>query len=326
MKLLKGISSYRLRDSLIYLRENRSYTVLDYNRNEIKKQRNFEEFFHFTDNDNYLLFGVHSYVYKVDEDKFCDFIAYRIRDRYGVIPDEEDYKKSKLYSFDKSKAILKNSLPLVTYPIDSQYWCNDTEKDFKLIDAEKGEILWTIPQPKVEKPYGYNGSTNIKKVLGIYKDYLWLQLPDSRIWALDIHSGELKEEIKHFYFSSIPEGIFLSQKGTILIFHYNIYAVYDIEAKSFLVDKIISDENELIIRNVSYREDDVNLYFTGNKDKSFYPNIYGIFDTEKKEVIFQREEIEEGGHFYQEPQVNNELFTILDNKGNLIIHKIDEIL
>ncbi|WP_246034321.1 hypothetical protein [Empedobacter tilapiae] len=75
------------------------------------------------------------------------------------------------------------------------------------------------------------------------------------------------------------------------------------------------------------RSKDRYIYYTAKlNDVSMISNAYDIFDTEKKEVVFQGEEIEIDGHFYKEPQVNDELFTILDSKGNLIIHKLKDIL
>ena len=38
------------------------------------------------------------------------------------------------------------------------------------------------------------------------------------------------------------------------------------------------------------------------------------------------EQLTENSFFYQTPQVNDEVFTILDSEGNLIIHKMKEIL
>lgn len=330
MEVLGNINSYRIGKSLIRINEgidfrlDSKYIVLNYDENRVEETRVFKEFFHFTNDSKYLLFGTDSKVYNIDDRIFCDIKSYEITDNYGIISNKE--RLYNLYSFSQKKSVLKKWLPNRIYHIQDQYWCNDTKEDFKLIDVDSGEILWTIPQPKVEKPYGYNGLTNIRKVLGIHKNNLWIQLPDSRLWAVDIETGKINNEIEHFYFSAIPEGIFLSQAGRIIIFHYNIYAEYSLDSNEFITDKVISDENELIIRNVLFRENDTQLYFTGNKDNSFYPNVYGVFNREKLSFEFMGEQLTENSFFYQTPQVNDELFTILDSEGNLVIHKMQDIL
>ncbi|MBB1140664.1 hypothetical protein [Myroides sp. WP-1] len=330
MKILNDVISYRISNSFIRInagvdiKSDSRYIVINYHQDNIEETKVFEDFFHFTDDVNYLLFGIDSKVYRIKKNEFLDVKSYSITNDYGIVSNSE--RLYNLYNFTQKKITLRQWLPNRIFHVQAQYWVNDTEADFKLIDVNKGEIVWTIPQPEVEKPYGYTGLTNIKKVLGIYKDCLWLQLPDSRLWKLDLHTGRVLEELEAFYFASIPEGIFLYQQGIIFILHYNIYAQYSLEQGIFTIDKQITNENELIIRYVLFKEKDNYLYFTGNKDQSFSPNVYGIFDMETETIVFQGEMIEEGGYFYEIPQVNDELFTILDAKGNLIIHRLDDLL
>ncbi len=41
---------------------------------------------------------------------------------------------------------------------------------------------------------------------------------------------------------------------------------------------------------------------------------------------FIGEQVVGNGFFYQTPQVNKELFTVLDSEGNLIIHRMKDII
>jgi len=337
VRIINNILRYQLRKNLIvyYSEANKSiYYFLDFNLFELT-QIKVKRCHWFFNDEKFLKLGFDSlelvgYFPSLKLEKILTNSYILIENNIGVATDYTNSDgrthKESLFSLPEEKQLLKEWLPDAIFHVQDQYWVNDTLTDFKLIDSNKGEILWTIPQPLVEKTDAYDGRTNIKKVLGIYKNGLWLQLPDRRLWKLDIQTGELLEEIENFYFSAIPEGIFLSQQGLIIIFHYTIYAEYNLETKEFTTDKEISSENELIIRNVLFNQNDNYLYFTGNKDKSFYPNVYGIFNRKTLTFDFIGGSINETSYFYQTPQVNHELFTILDSEGNLIIHKIKDLL
>ena len=329
MKFIRSIKTYKLYQTKIYLSDvDNQFSITDNDLNIKYRSKELGIFPNFFSSDKYIANG-YGKTFCLSQNSFIELgnkysniindIGIEYRNYNGVTHD------TTLFHLPEEKQILKEWLPNSIYHIQDQYWCNDTKEDFKLIDVERKEILWAIPQPEVVKPYGYNGLTNIKKVLGIYKGNLWLQLPDSRIRSIELETGKINNEIEHFYFSAISEGIFLSQIGRIIIFHYNIYAEYSLENNEFIIDKIISNENQLIIRNVLFRENDMQLYFTGNKDNSFEPNVYGIFNKETFAFDFIGEGVAENGWFYQSPQVNDELFTILDSKGNLIIHKMQDI-
>jgi hypothetical protein len=336
MKIIKDVLRYQLRkNSIVYYSESNKgiYFFFDFNFFEIS-QIKVKRCHWFFNDEKFLKLGFDKqelvgYFPSLKLEKVLDYSYISIENGIGVAT---DYANSDglthvetLFHLPEEKQIIKEWLPNSIYHIQDQYWCNDSIKDLKLIDAEKGEILWAIPQPKVEKPYGYKGLTNTKKVLGIYKDNLWIQLPDSRILALDIATGKINNEINHFYYSSIPDGIFLDSKGVIIIFHYNVYAEFSLESMTFIVDKKLGSEKDLIIRQVTHHNGDNCLYFTGNKDNSFEPNIYGIFNITTQSIQFLKERESNMGYFYQAPQVNEELFAILDDKGNLIIHKRTEM-
>ena len=333
MKIIENISKFQLRDNYIiyYHQKGNIYINSDFN-GDLLSNIEVKDCHWFFDDIKYLQIEENGTIGYYSDNKLEKQLLnyYRpIVDNIGVAHVFSTYDSrlhtETLFHLPDEKQIINEWLPNNIYHISDKFWCNDTIADFKLIDIQKKEILWAIPQPEVMKPSGYKGLTNTKKVLGIYKNNLWIQLPDSRILALDKETGIIKYEIEHFYFSSIPEGIFLDQRGVIIIFHYNVYAEFCLDDKIFKIENIIGSEKELIIRHVTHHNGDKYLYFTGNKDNSFEPNVYGTFNTFKQTFEFIREKEPEMGFFYQAPQVNEELFTILDDKGNLIIHKRDEI-
>lgn len=337
MKIIEKVFKYQLRiNSIIYYYQtDNKYYRCDFNGNLIDIIE-VEDCHWFLEDENYLVNGYKDHLlvgYYKD-----GVLINQLKENYRPIVDNigvsSDYTnsdgrihKETLYKLPEEKQILSEWLPNRIFHIQDQYWCNDTDEDFKLIDADSGEILWTIPQPKVEKPYGYNGLTNIKKVLGIYKGNLWLQLPDSRFLVLDIRDGSIKHELKHDYYIVHERGTFFDrEEGIIKVLYYNLYAKYSLDLMEFVEEVDLGIPEIFQVTSMISRPKDKYIYYTAKlNDVSMISNAYGIFDTEKKEVIFQGEEIEVDGHFYQEPQVNDELFTILDSKGNLIIHKLKDI-
>lgn len=235
-------------------------------------------------------------------------------------------KKENLFRLPQETPILKDWLPRSIDHVTAQYWVNDTVEDLKLIDSDKGEILWCFKVPEVERLHDYDLPTNVRKVLGIYKNNLWIQLPDDRILGLDMQTGKMNHEFRNPYFASIPQGIFLDKRGVIITFHFNYYAEFDLDKFVFSKDRIISDKEKLLITYVTHRDDDKYLYFIGSKDNCYEDNVYGIFDTESMEFVFLKERDPDGGFFNLAPQVNDDLFAILDYRGNLIIHRKDEML
>lgn len=333
MKIVTNIQRYQLRKDCIayYKKNNKSvYHFFDYSFKEVC-QIQVKSCHWFFDNGDYLKIDNYGQTgYFID----CN-IKKKLKNSYSIIIDNiglaVDYTnsdgrthKESLFQLQEEKQILSEWLPNRIFHVQDQYWVNDTAEDFKLIDVNTGSISWVIPQPKVDLPYGYTGRTSIKKVLGIYKDCLWLQLPDSRLWKLDLYTGALVEEVEHEYFCVHQETIsFDTSKGAIIILGFDLYAYYDVDQKQIIKELILPDTVRVI---KSHFLKNNKIAFICKTTACFASNAYGIFDMEKEEILFQGEMIESEGYFYELPQVNDELFTILDAKGNLIIHRLDDIL
>jgi len=144
------------------------------------------------------------------------------------------------------------------------------------------------------------------------------------LWKLDIQTGELLDEIEHEYFDAHQETIsFDTVTGNIIILCFDLYACFSIDQRQ-LVKELILPTSIRVIKSKFDKDNKIALLF--KTMSSFAANAYGFFDMESQEIIFQQEMIVEEGYLHMLPQVNEELFTILDAKGNLIIHKIKDIL
>lgn len=332
MILFRNILKYKLGESFLsYFEQNKEiYYFLDNKCIEIG-QVEVENCHWYFEDYKYLKmkdYGQVGYYVDYRNEKILNYKYTKIVNNIGVAYDysESDGRthKETLFLLPEEKPLLSSWLSNSIFHVQDQYWVNDTVEDFKLIDADKGEISWVIPQPQVDIPYGYTGRTHIKKVLGIYKDCLWLQLPDSRLWKIDLHTGMLLEELEHEYFCVHQETIsFDVAKGAIIILGFDLYAYYDIDQKQIIKELILPDTVRVI---KSHFLKDNKIAFICKTTACFASNVYGIFDIEKADIVFEGEMIESEGYFYELPQVNDELFTILDAKGNLIIHRLGDIL
>jgi len=175
MKVFDNVLKYRLRkDSLTFFKKSiEVYYFFDLSINEIGKVKVKNCHWYF-DDEKYLKmedYGKVGYYTNFQLQAELNNQYTRINNNIGAAYDYSNSDgrthKESLFSLPEEKQLLKEWLPDAIFHVQDQYWVNDTLTDFKLIDSNKGEILWTIPQPLVEKTDAYDGRTNIKKVLGI---------------------------------------------------------------------------------------------------------------------------------------------------------------
>jgi hypothetical protein len=65
------------------------------------------------------------------------------------------------------------------------------------------------------------------------------------------------------------------------------------------------------------------LFFCGYFQEIHSPNAFGIFDTEKAEIIWSETTKDDLGYFYNPPQANDKLLAVLDDKHNLLVYERD---
>jgi hypothetical protein len=66
------------------------------------------------------------------------------------------------------------------------------------------------------------------------------------------------------------------------------------------------------------------LFFSGHYKDQGAPNAFGIFDTEKMEIVWYDTRKPDGGYFYNPPQANDKYLAILDDKHNLLIYDCEK--
>jgi hypothetical protein len=111
------------------------------------------------------------------------------------------------------------------------------------------------------------------------------------------------------------------KEGVLKTLSYDYYAEFDLQTLQFRKQVKINCKEDIKIRNSTFYEGDNCLYFSGYYNKCHLPNVFGIFDTEKDEVIWYDIKKDDWGYFYDPPQANDKLFAVLDDKHNLLVYE-----
>lgn len=165
---------------------------------------------------------------------------------------------------------------------------------------------------------------DIKQIIGIYKNLLWVLLGGGNLIALQIETGELTHHIKEIgkghgdWHLDVANGIIKTLAG-------HRYLEFNLETLQ-LTNKIVISET-YFFRDSNFYEGDENLYFCGinNFSKVSIPNSFGVFNTKTCQVSWFKEQQESWGLFYNPPQANDNQLAILDDKGNLLIFDKEEL-
>ncbi|MFV0329395.1 MAG: hypothetical protein ACK5KL_06140 [Dysgonomonas sp.] len=231
----------------------------------------------------------------------------------------------------------------------------DTFKDFRIIDnrhvilIDKKSLMFFNFVENVElwhfsiqdfPPY-INDSfreqeADIKQIIGMYNNLLWIYVGGWHLVSIDINSGKEVHHIENVldlfglskedrYHVNLNDTIHLNeQEGVLKMFAHRYY--FEINLNT-LQGEVIKDfgpnwNPDWRIKSSNYYQQYPNLlFFCGYYKATDAPNAFGIFDTEKAEIIWYDTTKDDLGYFYNPPQVNDKLLAILDDKHNLLIYE-----
>jgi hypothetical protein len=186
---------------------------------------------------------------------------------------------------------------------------------------------------------------DIKQIIGIYNQILWVHVGGFRLVGIDVktgkqthyiedmayHLGLTKEERRHFDFASYGNSIHLDENAGILkAFAHRYYVEIDLKNLQGKVKKDFGEDwrtSWRIKNSIYYQKYSDLLFFSGyykNMDKQ--PNGFGVFDTGKSEILWYDTHKNDGGYFYTPPQANDKLLAILDDKHNLLVYNREDII
>ena len=194
------------------------------------------------------------------------------------------------------------------------------------IETQTGNLLWQFSLslfPPYKDIWGKEQPVKVKQILGIYDDILWVHLAGFRLIGIDVGSGALRHNFEKILKGESGNNFLDEQTGKIKILSYDYYGEFDLETLSLIREETVECDADVKIRSSNFINGDKNLYFCGYYNQAHHPNAFGIFDTEKAEIIWYETTKDDLGYFYFPPQANEKLLAILDDKQNLLIYERD---
>jgi hypothetical protein len=181
---------------------------------------------------------------------------------------------------------------------------------------------------------------DIKQIIGVYNNVLWIHVGEFHLIGLDVDNGKIVHHIEDIRtiiksannnielgFSLKLEFFLDKEKGLLKALLGNSYIEIDLNTLSGIEKKYFGNDwkNGWHVHSTNfYPEEPSHIFFSGyyqlNAGK---PNAFGIFDTEKAEIIWYDTTKDDLGYFYNPPQANDKLLAILDDKKNLLIYERD---
>jgi hypothetical protein len=221
-------------------------------------------------------------------------------------------------------------------------FCKQDNTGIIAIDVNTGMELWHFSI--ADFPPYINGfyreqEADIKQIIGVYNNLLWVHVGGFRLVGIDIETGKLvyqiedipsalgltKEEGYHFSFNYLHLN---QQEGVLKTFANRYYIEIDLNTLQGVVKKDFGENEKKSwrIRKSTYYQDCPDLlYFSGHYQNMNKPNAFGIFDTEKAEIVWYDTTKDDLGYFYNPPQANDKLLAVLDDKHNLLVYERDEL-
>ena len=161
---------------------------------------------------------------------------------------------------------------------------------------------------------------DIKQIIGVYNNLLWVHVGGFRLIGIDVETGKLVHHIENVV--KDPRNNFLdTNNGLLKTLSFDYYAEYDLQTLKFKKQVTVQSEKDIKVRESTFYKDDKCMYFCGYHNNNYdKPDTFGIFDTEKAEIIWYDTRKEGAGYFYNPPQANDKILAVLDDKQNLLIY------
>jgi hypothetical protein len=207
---------------------------------------------------------------------------------------------------------------VVIYP----YYIYICIKDFFLIDiSTNNKWQFSIEDfPNYINGFFREQEADIKQIIGVYNNILWVHVGGFRLIGIDVETGKMMHYVENILKGKEGNNFLDEKEGILKTLSYDYYAEFDLTTLKFRRQTQINCPEDIIIRSSNFYSDDKHLYFCGYYQKSDRPNAFGIFDTEKAEIIWYDTTKDDLGYFYNPPQANDKLLAVLDDKHNLLVY------
>jgi hypothetical protein len=247
-------------------------------------------------------------VYWDNADSIGYFGIFNMRNN-NLIYEKEDYMNRKILSSTELVCYNKTELFYINYIMNLTLW------QFSIQDF-----------PPYINGFFREQEADIKQIIGVYNNLLWIHVGGFRLVGIDINTGKMIHLIKDVLKGENGNNFLDIKNGTLKTLSYDYYAEFDLQTLQFRKQTTVKSEADIKIRASSFYEEDNYLYFCGYHNNKFdKPTAFGIFDTELAEIIWYDTTKDDSGYFYNPPQANDKLLAILDDKHNLLVYERNAI-
>jgi hypothetical protein len=332
---------------LVLRKEKKQLILIDFNIDEeFEIQKESTIFLKFVSN-NFVFYKSEGVLYSFDLDKFSEetigsYDILNVKWPYLLLSYEENktwtsgifqfMRKNFLIKFEaNSYAVFLNGCAIVFSK--TRAGGKVDYNIFEFYDFAKGELKFSVDINNVVETEGE--VNELISPLGLYGGKLWLLLNGKRLFALSADDGSIVAKAQLDKLFGVPENdplrsvgtgdLHLDNKGILKGFGYRYYYEVDLNILKGEIRKDFGEDyksNWRITRS-RYYEGDKNLYFIGAKNGEAVNRSVGVFDTEKCEVVWHDEPLEEKKFlFYSDlPQANDKFLCVLDSENNLWIYE-----
>lgn len=247
-------------------------------------------------------------------------------DNYMIMYTSKDKKElSYIYDFEQDKKVLEVDFRIGDDIFENKIYFTRSN-DLISFGIEEKAILWQFSLsslPPYKDIWGKEKPAEVIQILGIYENVLWVHIAGFRLIGLDVKNGELLHNFENVLIGGYGNNFLDEETGVIKILGNTYYGEFCLSTLSLIREEKIRCSGKIKVREAHLIKGDKNLYFCGYHNESLHPNAFGIFDTEKSEIIWYETTKDDLGYFYNPPQASEKLLAILDDKQNLLIYERD---
>jgi hypothetical protein len=278
--------------------------------------------------------------FKLNEFLNLEYSVSNIINNYAII--YKDYNEKTyygVYDFVKEKILFETEIGIGGSIYNDKMYFTRYE-DIISFGIKEEKILWQFSIsdfPPYKSHRGEEIKADIKQIIGVYNNILWVYIGEWHLVGLDVNTGEKVHHIENMLellglnrkerLFGLDDTIHLNeQQGILKFFGFRYYFEIDLNTLQGKVKKDFGEDcflNWRIRYSNYYQEYPDLLFFCGYFQEIHSPNAFGIFDTEKAEIIWSETTKDDLGYFYNPPQANDKLLAVLDDKHNLLVYERD---
>lgn len=209
------------------------------------------------------------------------------------------------------------------------------------VNIQTGELLWHFSIsdfPNYLNGFFREQAADIKQIIGLYNNVLWLYVGGWHLVGLDIDTGKKVHHIENVLdllgldsksrlHVNLDDTMHLDEhQGILKVFAHRYYFEINLTTLEGNLKKDFGPtwNPDWRIRRSNYYPAYPNLlFFCGYYQAMDAPNAFGIFDTEKAEIVWYDTSKDDLGYFYDPPQANDTLFAIMDDQHHLLVYERD---